>query len=391
MGTSYYDSHHWDWNGAKEDARRRERLARLPERFAAPGREVRLSAYRDSERVAWLQIAPDGRPLETRGLDRLQWTDGSPGDALAGLGARVIAETVLRLTIPAPHGPVLAEGTLGGDPVELSVDRFGLAKVIGAAAEELPLYDAAFAADPFDWARRLPRRMSGLRWRRVSEGPTPADESLVDWRVSGLDVQAQPYPASPPTFPHGLPDHVPSTVAAPGREVLISFHERGSTRWEVHVAADGRVLGADNAARFDHEPRGRDGRPIRFVDAPEDWAFALAVEYGRSEFWGRVQDVVRTSIPAPGESIAARIGRGTPEFLTLGVSPEGAVTLLGDASAAVGERLRWPAEVPGTGPLAFADDPVTWLRYAHTVLGDIERYRPAYDPIQVTVRPSTVD
>jgi hypothetical protein len=259
--------------------------------------------------------------------------------------------------VPLLYTPLIAHGAIDGAAVELFVDRFRKASVDGGMADRVVagLTDPAFAADPFEWARLLPANVPGLRWRHITEG-----QSL------GL--------AEPPEFPTCSFRGLPATVAPPGREVVISFSERGSDLWRVHIGADGRVLGwYGRPEDWIAERRVTVAGELRFATDPEKWTKALAEQF-LSDFWCRVEYVVRAQITAPGFDIAARSGTSHPHF-SIGISASGAVTLAGAASLEVAALMEHPVVVNQKN-VEFERDPLTWLRCL-----------PCPHPDTVTMRP----
>lgn len=246
-------------------------------------------------------------------------------------------QSQVRIGVGQVRNPMLAEGAIHGQSAQIEVDRFGHVKLTGPVVEELVPFisEAAFSTDPFDWARTLPQRVPRLSWRYITE----------------CGGKAAPVgPTFAPSFPAGTIREIPDRVAAPGREFLLTFCERTNTELVIHIAADGRVLGAEGYGNRFSETITVDGVDVRFGDDPERWARGEASRMS-GDFYTRLDIVGRTHIPAPGFDIAADTLAGS-----IGVTASGDVVLIGDI-----ECLARPLVTP-QGAVSFAQDPLMWLR-----------------------------
>ncbi|QFU90637.1 hypothetical protein [Amycolatopsis sp. YIM 10] len=335
---NFYERDHRDWAGAQADARRREGVRLLPGGFAGTGEELRLTV---PGRLSLL-VAPDGAVLAYSGPAESLRPGAEPVAWVREVAGEPVVERVRRVVLPEPRGPLFARGP--GFTAEL--DRYGLLRCTGELDAE---------PDLFDRLRVRPGVELTEGWV-LTPGETVRKQSQlgVDAIRSTIDVPRLPPPSGE------------RRVAAPGREVLISLHERGSTRWSAHVGANGEFDG----------PLPGDG----FAEAPEAWAHAEAGRLRDSEFWASVQEVGRLRIPPPGAEIAARLGDYVLEFARIGVSAAGEVTVLGRYGHEVTALMRASA--------AFAEDPAHWLRRLpeHLVAAGSANFRPAHDYLLVSHR-----
>ncbi|MBN6039419.1 hypothetical protein [Amycolatopsis sp. 195334CR] len=335
---NFYERDHRDWTGGPVDARRREGVRSLPGRFAATGEELRLTVP-----GRWsLLVAPDGEVLAYDGPVASLPPGADPVAWVREVAGEPVVERVRRVVLPEPRGPLFARGP--GFTAEL--DRYGLLRHTGELDVEPDLFD------------RL-RARPGVE---LTEGWVLKPGETVR-KQSQLGVDASRGTVDAPRLPEPAGER---RVAPPGREVLISMHERGSTRWTVHVGANGEFDG----------PLPGDG----FAEAPEAWARAEAARLRDAEFWTSVQEVGRFRIPPPGAEIAARVGEYVLEFARIGVTAAGEVTVLGRYGHEVTALMRESA--------AFAGDPAHWLRYLpeHLVDAGSANFRPAHDHLLLTHR-----
>ncbi|MDI5981213.1 hypothetical protein [Amycolatopsis magusensis] len=335
---------HRDWAGAPVDARRREGVRRLPGGFAAPGEELRLTV---PGRLTLL-LAPDGAVLAFSGPSRPSETDArfragmDPVAWVREVAGEPVVERVRRIVLPEPRGPLFARGP--GFTAEL--DRYGLLRCTG---------EPPSGPDPFDELRERPGVDLTEGWV-LTPGETVRKQSQlgVDAIRGAIDVPRLPVPSGE------------RRVAAPGREILVSTHERGSVRWSAHIGANGEFDG----------PLPGDG----FAEAPEQWAREEAGRLRDAEFWASVQEVGRLRVPPPGAAIAAQLGDYVLEFARIGITASGEVTVLGRYGHEVTALMR---ESP-----AFGEDPATWLRHLpeHLVAAGSAAFRPVHDHLLLTYR-----
>ncbi|MGC7099624.1 hypothetical protein ACPZ19_33530 [Amycolatopsis lurida] len=339
---NFYERDHRDWAGARADARRREGVRLLAGGFAGTGEELRLTV---PGRLSLL-VAPDGAVLAYSGPARPLRPGADPVAWVREVAGEPVVERVRRVVLPEPRGPLFARGP--GFTAEL--DRYGLLRYTGKPDAVPDLLDRLRHAggDLFDRLRVRPGVELTEGWV-LTPGETVRKQSQlgVDATRSAIDVPRLPPPSGE------------RRVTAPGREVLISLHERGSVRWSAHVGANGEFDG----------PLPGDG----FAEAPEAWAHEEAGRLRDSEFWASVQEVGRLRIPPPGAEIAARLGDYVLEFARIGVSAVGEVTVLGRYGHEVTALMRASA--------AFAEDPAHWLRQLpeHLVAAGSPDFRPAHD------------
>lgn len=307
----------------------------------------------------WFQLGPTLNQLLLQDLieRNAQWNgqvdDGHKGrgDGLVELSLE-LAEQRHNGTRIYPVQPVAADGNVAGEPVALSIDRSGLMRVTGAAAAQIAtaVRTSPFVANPFDAVAWLPATVPGLRWSHVTEGPI-----LVRRSFSYTPDGPVEHPVGLPQLPSGAPGQ-PAAVAAPGHEVVLEFFERNSPVWEVHVAADGRVLAtAGSPIPAVDDTLDIDGRPVRLSTDPISWTRRL--HRHDSEFSGQARSVVRMRIRPPRFEIASTVPA------ELGITADGLVTILSHDPDATAVLLSQPVAVPGRPPAWFTDDPLTWLRH----------------------------
>jgi hypothetical protein len=380
VASSFYDSDRRDWVGGKANADRKLRIAR----FGICGglaREVRLSVYRGRlEQVWWLRLAPGGVPLDVSPAgsppcpEDLDLRD--PEKLLAsvldqlGEGLSGVVEPVARVVVAPPRGPVSASGSVDRQRWECEIDRYGLVRVTGAGADEIA-DGLAHADDVVDWLRAISPD-------DLTEGWVMTPGAVVG-KYSPLGTEPSAFRAQPPVLPaKQLHEGVPVAVVPPGREVVLSSHERGSTNASVWIGADGTVLGGFGLGSVADVLETPDGRRLRFAEAPEEWLRYNVEKYDDSDFWVAVQEVVRRQIPAPGVQIAAQLGAYFLEFARIGVTASGQVTITGGYSAEVGALL----------DAKFDEEPFGWLRQLpeRLVAGGIDAFRPQRDHLLITRR-----
>jgi len=307
------ESERWDLLGRQTDEQRRERLAHAGLSFDAPGRELRLAVYDGDHKPWWVRIAPDGRLVSIvwtvpEGMPAGHWADPAAALEAACQGRTGFVEDVEHRMAVARHGPVGALGELDGVPWEVELGASGLLRITGAATAR---------ADELAAAPDLTAHLSG--W----DGLIALTETL-----SGGDGSPPLLPARGAEIPDGpLPPDFPERVAPPGREVLLTGHERAKTRWALRILADGRIAATDGGV----EPWHRETlRPDTDLAAwAEEWPAA-----GYPDFWCDEKEIVRWETAAPKLPVTVQIGASTVE-----VDAGGAAAVCGRDARALADVL----------------------------------------------------
>lgn len=307
------ESERWELLGRQSDEQRRERLARAGLSFDPPGRELRLAVYDGDLKPWWVRIAPDGTLVSivwtvAEGMPAGHWADPAEALEAARQGRTGFVENVAHRTAVARHGPVGALGRTDGAPWEVELGGAGLLRVTGAATAH---------ADELAAAPDLTAHLSG--W----EGLIALTET-----VSGGDGGPPLLPARGAEIPDGAPtSDLPERVAAPGREILLTGHERASTRWALRILADGRIAATDGGVEPWHRAMLRPDADL--AAWAQEWP-----RHGYPDFWCDEKEIVRWEIPAPRLPITAQVGSGTVE-----VDTGGAVVVCGREAKALADAL----------------------------------------------------
>ncbi|MBB5858042.1 hypothetical protein ACFQ05_20725 [Amycolatopsis umgeniensis] len=358
MGKSFYDSDRWDWFGGRDDVQRRERIEAARLGFTPSGRELRLTIYEGDRKAWWVRVAPDGTVLSTARRGRIsgQWSD--PAAALEAAvttgGGTGFVQEVERRVVAWPAGAASALGRIDGVPWECELDRYGLLTLIGPAVAWAD--DLASASDPVAWLAGR-EELSGLTEGRIVNGDASPEEDLGP---VFLPAQGVGLPAGK------VPDGLDGRIAAPGRELRMSGHERASERWSLHVLADGTLAGG--SGRID--PASPESFQ-RSADPAAAWLECFVP--GDPDFWTRVVEVLRVTIPAPGRALTASYGW----LGDLEISAGGEVVVAGREGRALLDLLLQ------TG---LAEDPFGAVRRSPSLLaGRVPGNRPGLDGVVVTL------
>ena len=323
------ESAHWDLLGRQGDDVVRDRLAHAGLTFDAPGRELRLAVYDGDRKPWWVRIAPDGSLLSIvwtvpEGMPAGHWTDpiAALEVALEAMPGRLgFIEHVEHRTITAGRAPLGALGRIDGTPWELELSASGLLRVTGSAAR----FAGELAAVPDLVAHLTQWPEAGL----IALTEVPA----------GGDGSPPLVPARGPEIPDGAPPSAfPERAAAPGKEILLAGHERGSRRWALRVLADGRIAAAEGST--DPLPVAELGPDVDPLGWASQWP-----GYGYPDFWLGDKEIIRWEVPAPGLPLTVDVGwLGAVE-----ISAGGAVAVCGDQAREIADAL--VAAGIGTAPL----------------------------------------